>query len=83
MLEAGRQVDRPLFTPWFYGSGLPISEPYWTHSLVRGHVIDVMIQAYERRVLTFTPSNAPGWQVEMGNVGRHYFDWRYGTGAQR
>ena len=75
--EAGLTVDRPLITPWFYASGLPISEPYWTRSLVRGQVIDVLIQAFERRVLTYTPANGPGFQVEMGNIGQHYYNWRY------
>jgi len=37
----------------------------------------VLIQAFERRVLTYTPANADPFKVEMGNVGRHYFDWRY------
>ncbi len=26
----------------------------------------------------YTPSNAPAWQVEAGNVGQHYYIWRYG-----
>ena len=38
----------------------------------------VLVQPFERRVLTYTPSNAAGWHVEMGNVGRHYYSWRYG-----
>ncbi len=80
--EAGLVVDRPLIQPWFYASGLPISEAYWTRSLVRGQVIDVMIQAYERRVLTYTPSNSPGFQVEMGNIGQHYYNWRYRFAGQ-
>jgi hypothetical protein len=37
----------------------------------------VMIQAYERRALTYVPTNQPGFQVEMANIGQHYFDWRY------
>jgi hypothetical protein len=28
--------------------------------------------------LTYTPGNPAGWQVEAGNVGQHYFQWRYG-----
>src|SRR5215212_2243437 len=75
--EEGRVVDRPLITPWFYASGLPISEAYWTKSLVRGQLTDVLIQAYERRVLTYTPTNDPAFQVEMGNIGQHYYNWRY------
>ncbi len=35
------------------------------------------MQIYERRVLTYTPANPPQYQVEMGNVGQHYFMWRY------
>jgi len=57
--EAGIIVERPLIQPWFYASGLPISEAYWTRSLVRGQVIDVLIQAFERRVLTYTPQPIP------------------------
>ena len=44
---------------------------------VGGKTLDVLIQAFERRVLSYTPSNPAGWQVEMGNVGRHYYEWRY------
>ena len=29
-------------------------------------------------VLTYTPGNPPGWEVEAGNVGSHYHQWRYG-----
>jgi hypothetical protein len=42
---------------------------------------DVLVQLFERRVLTYTPSNQAGWQVEMGNVGQHYHSWRYGGGG--
>jgi hypothetical protein len=37
----------------------------------------VLIQAFERRVLTYTPDNPPGFTVEYGNIGRHYYTWRY------
>jgi len=70
-------VNEQLITPWFYASGLPISEPYWTKAKIRGEVRDVMIQAFERRALTYVPSNTAGFQVEMANIGQHYFDWRY------
>ena len=39
---------------------------------------DVLVQPFQRRVLTYSPDNPSGWQVEMGNVGRHYYLWRYG-----
>jgi hypothetical protein len=38
----------------------------------------VMIQCFERRAMTYTPQNEPNWRVEAGNVGRHYYAWRYG-----
>ncbi len=72
-----RTVSGPLFNPTFYATGLPVTEPYWTQVKVGGQTKDVLIQAFERRILTYTPSNAPEWRVEMGNVGQHYFKWRY------
>ena len=55
--------------------GLPITEPYWTQTRVGGTLNFVLMQAFERRVLTYTPDNAPAWQVEMGNVGLHFLLW--------
>jgi uncharacterized protein YkwD len=55
--------------------GLPITEPYWTQTRVGGTLRYVLMQAFERRVLTYTPDNAPAWQVEMGNVGLHFLLW--------
>jgi hypothetical protein len=66
---------------WLFAMGYPISEPYWVRSNVAGEEKDVLVQLFERRVLTYTPSNPAGWQVEMGNVGLHYYNWRYGTGG--
>lgn len=30
-------------------------------------------------ILKIAPANPSGWQVEMGNVGLHYYTWRYKT----
>jgi Tol biopolymer transport system component len=38
----------------------------------------VLVQAFERRVLTYTPDNPDGFKVEAGNVGLQYLRWRYG-----
>ncbi|HUS14413.1 MAG TPA: M1 family aminopeptidase [Chloroflexia bacterium] len=62
---------------WVYTLGLPISEPFWVRARVGGTPRDVLVQLFERRTLTYTPSNDAPWQVEMGNVGRAYYDWRY------
>jgi hypothetical protein len=74
----GTGVIAKLFSPTFYVTGLPLTEAYWAHVKVGGQVKDVLIQVFERRILTYTPSNDPTFQVEMGNVGRTYFHWRYG-----
>lgn len=62
----------------YFATGLPITEPYWTEVRVAGQARWVLLQAFERRVLTYTPGNPAGFVVEMGNVGRHYYEWRYG-----
>lgn len=66
-----------LFEDPFYATGFPVTEAYWSTIQVEGIPQDVLIQAFERRVLTFTPGNQAGWQVEAGNVGQHYYEWRY------
>jgi len=71
-------VNAKLFDPLCFATGYPITEAYWAQVNVGGQVKDVLIQCFERRCLTYTPSNPPGWQVEMGNVGWHYARWRYG-----
>jgi hypothetical protein len=62
---------------WTFALGYPITEAYWTKMVVQHKEYPVMIQAYQRRVLTFVPGEAPPWQVQQGNVGQHYFEWRY------
>ncbi len=64
---------------WMYVLGHPISEPYWVQTQIKGVTQWVLVQAFERRVVTYTPSNTANWQIEMGNVGRAYYEWRYGT----
>ncbi|MCC6626385.1 MAG: hypothetical protein IT340_03165 [Chloroflexi bacterium] len=64
------------FEPWYATTGLPITEPYWARVRVAGELRDVLVQGFERRVLTYTPSNPAGSQVEMGNVGQHHLAWR-------
>jgi mono/diheme cytochrome c family protein len=76
--RGGQLAEGPLFDPWYAAVGLPITEPYWAKVTVGGQVRDVLVQVFERRALTYTPDNPPGFQVEMGNVGQHYFRWRYG-----
>jgi hypothetical protein len=62
---------------WTYTMGYPITEAYWTRMRVSGKDYPVLIQAFQRRVMTYTPAFAPEWRVQQGNVGQHYFEWRY------
>ncbi|GAC1354975.1 MAG: hypothetical protein NVSMB42_13120 [Herpetosiphon sp.] len=78
LVYEGGYHDGQVIDPAFV-VGLPIAEPYWTRVKVAGIDRDVMLQPFERRVLTFTPDNQAGFQVEMGNVGQHYLRWRYGV----
>ncbi len=59
--------------------GLAITEPVWAMVRVGGQPKDVLMQAFERRVLTYTPSNPDPYKVEFGNIGQHYYRWRYGA----
>lgn len=77
-IQNGQSVNGRLFDPTFFVVGLPITEAYWMTANVGGVPRPVLVQAFERRVLTYTPSNPDPFKVEMGNVGQHYVAWRYG-----
>ncbi|HUG14573.1 MAG TPA: hypothetical protein VMM78_06095 [Thermomicrobiales bacterium] len=76
-IEGDLAVD-DLFPDPFYATGFPITEAYWTRVLLKDIPTDVLVQCFERRCLTYTPDNPAGWKVEAGNVGLHYYIWRYG-----
>jgi hypothetical protein len=67
------QVYDPLFV-----FGLPVTGAYWVKAKVGGVERPILFQVFERRVLTYNPANEPAFRVEMGNVGQHYQQWRYG-----
>ncbi len=70
-------VTETLSDPWFYATGLPITEPYWATVKIGGQFTDVLIQPFERRVVTYAPLLPADYQVQMGNIGIHYYNWRY------
>jgi hypothetical protein len=76
--ENGRYVQGRLID-WLFAMGHPITDPYWVTIRVQGQDRVVLMQAFQRRILTYSPGNPAGWLVEMGNVGRAYYDWRYAT----
>lgn len=69
-------VDGPIVN-WVSAFGYPITEPYWTTIKVGDKSRLIMFQAFQRRILTYSPANAAAWKVEMGNVGAQYYTWRY------
>ena len=75
--ENGQFVDGLLFPNPFYATGRPITEAYWASVKVGGTYRDVLMQCFERRCLTYTPGNPEGFATEAGNVGQHYYVWRY------
>lgn len=74
--QNGNYVNGPV-VDWTFSTGYPLAEAYWAKVQVAGKKVDVLMQPFQRRVLTYTPSNPAGYQVEMGNVGQHYYSWRY------
>ncbi len=62
---------------WNTLAGFPLTEAYWTKTLEKGKLVDVLVQAFEKRILTYTPTNQAGLQVDWGDSGKQYFRWRY------
>lgn len=60
-------------------TGYATSPLMWAKAKVGSIDRDVLLQAFERRVLTFTFTNSPATRVEFGNIGQHYYQWRYGS----
>ncbi|MDQ2787447.1 MAG: hypothetical protein M3Y58_20850 [Chloroflexota bacterium] len=82
MIVGDQMMNGPLFgNGYASGVGFPITEPYWAKIRVGGIQKQVLVQAFERRVLTYTPDNPDGFTVEAGNVGLQYRRWRYGDAA--
>lgn len=73
----GRLFEDPVFA-----TGFPITGAYWVNVPVGGEWRDVLLQCFERRCLTYTPGNPNGWEVEAGNIGRHYHQFRYGQAPE-
>jgi len=83
--ESGERIPNTPENLWFNAGielmGHPTGPAMWRKQKVGGVDKDVLVQPFERRVLTYTPSNPEGWQVEMGNIGQDYLNWRYGEGG--
>ncbi len=75
--QNGTLVDQTPLFDWVSVTGYPIAPAFWVTVRVGGASTAVMVQLFERRVLSYTPTNPTAFQVEMGNIGLHYFNYRY------
>jgi hypothetical protein len=73
-----RLENQPVYTdnPTVNVFGYAVTEPFWVSTRVAGTERTVLVQLFQRRVLTYNPALS-GLKVEMGNLGQHYFRWRY------
>lgn len=76
-MESDALAERTPLFDWIAVTGFPISPAFWVTVRLGGTPAAVMVQLFERRVLSYTPTNPAGFQVEMGNIGLHYFQYRY------
>lgn len=70
LMKAGIPIDQ---TP-----GYAISPIIVATVPIGGKATTIFVQAFERRVLTYNPNNPAAFRVEFGNIGQHYYGWRYG-----
>ncbi len=82
ILRNGNHVNTQIYDP-LYIFGLPMTPAVWVRAQLGGVQRPVLFQIFERRVLSYTPSNPAAFQVEMGNVGAHYYDWLTSSAASR
>ncbi len=76
---AGVFTDAIPLNQLLFVAGNPLSEPYWITASIAGKPTDVLIQAFERRMIVYMPGNPAAARVEWGDAGKHYAQWRYGS----
>ncbi|GIW07002.1 MAG: hypothetical protein KatS3mg060_1807 [Dehalococcoidia bacterium] len=61
---------------WLHDVGLPITEPVEA-TVSKGSITGrkIVVQAFQRAILTYDPANPADWQVERANVGTDYRRW--------
>lgn len=59
---------------WLHDIGLPMTDAFTTTVVKNGQSREIVMQAFERAVLTCDPQNPAGWQVERGNIGADMID---------
>jgi polysaccharide biosynthesis protein PslG len=85
--DPGKRYGQYVFKPFYdfinlipqgqAAIGYPIAPAIVASVKVNGVPTYVLVQAFERRVLTFNILNPPNTRLEFGNIGQHYNRWRY------
>lgn len=81
IVNADGTTSTEVLFDWVYLMGYPISEAYWCKVTISGKSYTALVQLFQRRTLTYIADMPADWQVQMGNVGLHYYDWRYGNSS--
>jgi len=58
--QNGQYVTDKVFD-WVFAMGYPLTEPYWIQISVGGQEHWVVMQAYQRRIMTYDPNNDPAF----------------------
>jgi hypothetical protein len=66
-----RYINRADLFPggWLHDIGLPMTDAFTVSAYKNSEWRDIVIQAFERTVLTYDAKNPPNWQIERGNIG--------------
>ena len=81
VVTSGEIVEGLIFDPPVLAVGFPITEAFWVNVPENDRNVDVLVQCFERRCLTYTPTHDEAWQVEMSNIGLHYDMWIAGSAS--
>ncbi len=54
---------------WLHDIGLPLTDAVQVTTIKNGTMRTILLQAFERTVLTDDPLNPSAWQIERGNLG--------------
>lgn len=54
---------------WMHDIGLPLTNAFNVETVKGGQLRPILMQAFERSVLTYDPLNPVEWQIERGNIG--------------
>jgi hypothetical protein len=66
-----RYINQAALFPggWLHDIGLPMTEAFPANVVKNGEQSEIIMQAFERTVLTYDPKNPPQWQIERANIG--------------